>query len=84
MGQAKRNGLWDNAYTNKKREEIPADLKEALLENRDAWRNFQHFANSYWNMYIGWVTGAKTEQIRKRRIIEVVNRSSINKKHGAE
>ena len=51
--EAKNNGFWDNAYTNKDRDEIPEDLKNALLQNRDAWDNSRNFANSYWNMYIG-------------------------------
>jgi len=42
--------------------------------------NFQHFANSYRNMYIGWVKGGKTQETREKRIIEVVKRSEENKK----
>ncbi|MFC2003938.1 YdeI family protein [Chloroflexota bacterium] len=80
--EAKKNGLWDAAYTNKDRDNIPEDLDKALLQNKDAWNNFHNFANSYWNMYIGWVNNAKTEETRKRRIAEVVKRSSLNKKPG--
>ncbi|MFC1941009.1 YdeI family protein [Chloroflexota bacterium] len=80
--EAKNNGFWDNAYTNKDRDEIPEDLNNALLQNKDALENFHNFANSYWNMYIGWVNSAKTEQTRKRRIAEVVERSWLNKKPG--
>ncbi|MFC2006382.1 YdeI family protein [Chloroflexota bacterium] len=82
--EAKNNGFWDNAYTNKDRDEIPEDLNNALLQNKDAWDNFHNFANSYWNMYIGWVNSAKTEQTRKRRIAEVVKRSWLNKKPATE
>ena len=60
------------------------DLKEALSGNKAAWENFQKFANSYRNMYIGWVNDAKTDTTRKRRISEVVKRSVINKKPGIE
>ena len=80
--EAKRNGSWEEAYTNRKRDELPADLETALSANRKAWENFHSFANSYRNMYIGWVTGAKTEETRKRRIAEVVKRSTLNKKPG--
>ena len=82
--EAKRNGYWDKAYTNRKKDEIPDDLKGALLENMDAWGNFNGFANSYWNMYIGWVESAKTKETRQRRIAEVVRRSLLNKKPGIE
>ena len=80
--EAKKNGLWYAAYTNKDREDIPEDLDKALLQNKEAWNNFHNFANSYWNMYIGWVNSAKTEETRRRRITEVVKRSSLNKKPG--
>jgi hypothetical protein len=35
-------------------------------------------------MYIGWVTGARTEETRKKRIAEVVERSILNKKPGMQ
>ena len=63
---------------------IPTDLENALSANRVAWANFRDFANSYRNMYIGWVISAKTESTRKRRIEEVVKRSVSNKKPGIE
>jgi uncharacterized protein YdeI (YjbR/CyaY-like superfamily) len=80
--EAKERGLWDTAYTNKVRERMPSDLKKALLTDKNSWNNFQGFANSYRNMYIGWVNGAKTEETRNRRIVEVVKRSLMNKKPG--
>jgi uncharacterized protein YdeI (YjbR/CyaY-like superfamily) len=79
---AKKHSLWDNAYTNKVRDEIPLDLKEALLSDKVAWNNFQKFANSYRNMYIGWVNNAKTDITKRKRISEVVKRSRENKKPG--
>ena len=82
INMAKKQGLWDTAYTNKLRERLPSDLKKALMSNQVAWRNFKNFANSYRNMYIGWVNNAKTEVTRKKRIHEVVKRSEENKKPG--
>ncbi|MFA5102707.1 MAG: YdeI/OmpD-associated family protein [Candidatus Thermoplasmatota archaeon] len=82
--EAKQQGLWDIAYTNKVREQIPADLTLALQKDQIAWTNFQQFANSYRNMYCGWVRGAKTFETRKKRISEVVRRSRLNKKPGIE
>lgn len=78
--EAKRQGLWDSAYTNKVKERIPSDLKKALQADGNAWENFQGFANSYRNMYCGWVKSAKTDNTRKKRISEVVKRSRQNKK----
>jgi len=82
--EAKKHGLWDTAYTNKVKERIPADLKQALLADGTAWDNFHGFANSYRNMYCGWVKAAKTKETRERRIAEVVRRSRQNKKPGVE
>ncbi len=82
--KAKKRGFWKAAYTNKKKDRMPSDLKEALLEDRNAWINFNKFANSYRNMYIGWVSGAKTEETRQKRIAEVVKRSALNIKPGIE
>ena len=81
---AKKQGLWDSAYTNLKKEKLPSDLKKALLEEKLAWKNFNNFANSYRNSYIGWVRDAKTDITRKRRIDMVVKRSILNKKPGIE
>lgn len=82
--EAKKHRLWDTAYTNLVKERLPSDLKKALMVNKTAWTNFQHFANSYRNMYIGWVKNAKTEETRKKRISKVVKNSIENKKPGIE
>jgi len=77
---AKKTGLWDKAYTNKTKEAIPLDLKEAFMKDKKAWDNFQNFANSYRNMYIGWVNNAKTTETRMKRIKKIVQQSRHNKK----
>ena len=78
--EAKRNGLWDRAYTNKTKEPLPLDLKKALMKEEKAWNNFQGFANTYRNMYIGWINSAKTTETRVKRIRKVVEQSFLNKK----
>jgi uncharacterized protein YdeI (YjbR/CyaY-like superfamily) len=79
---ARENGSWDNAYTNLEKDSMPPDLETALAGNKDARANFSKFANSYRNMYIGWITGAKTEATRRKRIAEVIRRSALNLKPG--
>jgi uncharacterized protein YdeI (YjbR/CyaY-like superfamily) len=78
--EAKKTGMWDSAYTNKTKDAIPLDLKEALMKDNKAWNNFQNFANSYRNMYIGWVNNAKTAETRAKRIEKIVNQSAQNKR----
>lgn len=80
ISEAKGNGLWEKAYTNKKLERLPSDLKKALIKNKTSWLNFKNFANSYKNRYIGWVRDAKTIETRKKRISKVVKNSFENKK----
>ncbi len=77
---AKKSGWWDKAYTNKIMDEIPADLEQALKTEKRAWENFQKFANSYRNMYVGWVNGAKTAETRQKRIRKVVEQAIKNRK----
>ena len=79
---AKRSGRWSSAYTSRRRMAVPPDLKGALMENERAWRQFRDFANTYQNMYVGWVNEAKTEETRNRRKGEVVKRASRNQKPG--
>lgn len=79
--EAQRSGQWDRAYTNKTKERMPLDLKKALTEDKRAWDNFQGFANTYRNMYIGWVNDAKTDGTRRKRIRKVVSHSLQNKKY---
>ncbi len=79
---AKKSGKWEEAYTSKKKVEIPKDLIAALLADPGAYRNFNNFADSYKNNYIKWVNDAKKDETRLRRIKEVVIRSSKNQKPG--
>ena len=77
---AKKTGWWDKAYTNRIIDEIPADLQQALMKEEGALNNFQNFANSYRNMYVGWVNDAKTDGTRQKRIQKVVEQASKNRK----
>jgi uncharacterized protein YdeI (YjbR/CyaY-like superfamily) len=78
--QAKKSGYWDKAYSNKIKDELPADLLEMLKKDLKAIDNFQRFANTYQNMYIGWVNSAKSIETRKKRIDKVVEQALKNKK----
>ncbi len=78
--EAKESGWWDSAYTNRFEEKIPIELENALKKEQTAWENFQRFANSYKNMYIGWVTSAKTNKTKLKRIEKVVKQAKENRK----
>ena len=77
---AKKNGQWEKAYTSKEKIKMPDYLEKALKTNETAWKNFNNFANSYRNQYIGWVISAKREETRAKRIATVIDRSEKNLK----
>ncbi len=82
IAEARKRRLWETAYTNRNQDILPSDLKTALGADENALANFDKFANTYRNMYIGWVTGARTAATRRKRITEVVRRSAQNLKPG--
>lgn len=75
---AKRNGKWDLAYSPSKPPRMPKDLREALMRNKKAWTNFQRLAKSYRTTYIFWVSSARRDETRRKRIREVARRAARN------
>lgn len=61
---------------------IPPYIKEALEADGNAWRNFNNLAISYKKQYIGWITSAKREETRKRRLEEAIELLTQNQKLG--
>ena len=61
---------------------IPSDLKKALTKNKKAQKNFENFAPSYKRMYIGWISSAKRQETKEKRIARVVEWSALNQKPG--
>lgn len=78
----KKSGEWDKALSPSRPPRMPKELRDALVKNKMAWRNFQGFARSYRTTYIHWVSVAKREETRKKRIEEVVRRAERNIKQG--
>lgn len=60
--------------------QMPADLKKALAADERAYENFRKFAPSYKKIYIWWVTSAKKEETRRRRVKKAVELVAQNKK----
>ena len=59
---------------------IPPDLRIALEDNGKAWSNFQSFAPSAQLAFVYWVSSAKTDKTRQKRIEETVKLSEEGKK----
>jgi uncharacterized protein YdeI (YjbR/CyaY-like superfamily) len=74
---------YDRAAERAKKNIIPPPfLVRRLKENRKAWDYFQTLAPSYRRNYIGWITAAKTEETRERRIAEAITLLARNEKLG--
>ncbi len=52
----------------KKEIEIPDALQKALIKNRAAATTFRNFSPSHKHEYLEWITEAKTEETRNKRI----------------
>ena len=61
---------------------IPEYLKEAFRGNEMAWENFNNLAPSYRRHYVGWITMAKKEETRQKRMREAVELLARNEKLG--
>lgn len=75
---AKENGKWEIAYSSQLVPTIPSDLTDALKKNELAWKNFHKFSNSTKFQYVYWVTSAKKDKTRRKRIVEVVKKAIKN------
>jgi uncharacterized protein YdeI (YjbR/CyaY-like superfamily) len=51
---------------------VPDDLAAALVKNKKAAAAFNAFARTYRHEYITWVTSAKREETRQRRLAETI------------
>jgi len=53
--------------------EIPADLQECFDFDPEAFEQFKSMPMSHRNYFIKWITDAKTEETRNKRIVNTVN-----------
>ncbi|MCO6512349.1 MAG: YdeI/OmpD-associated family protein [Aridibacter famidurans] len=58
---------------------VPAYLTEALKKNKKAQKTFEGFSTSHRNEYVEWITDAKQEKTRERRIAQALEWMSEGK-----
>ena len=80
----KKSGAWQSAIRPGRVPRMPRDLRYALQADTKAWANFRAWAASYRTSCIYWVTTAKKEETRMRRVRRVVERARENKRPGIE
>jgi len=77
--EAKASGEWRAATLREDTMNVPDDLRQALKANSQAQRNFDRLAPSHKKQFIYWITCAKTDKTRQRRIQETVRLVAENK-----
>jgi uncharacterized protein YdeI (YjbR/CyaY-like superfamily) len=60
----------------------PAFMKQALRATGKAWANFNRLAPSHQRAYVGWITFARREETRRKRLSEAIQMLTENKKLG--
>ncbi len=80
--EAKSNGEWFKTAPVKKELVIPAYIKKPFAANEKALDNFNNLANGYKRQLVGWITSAKREETRKRRLTAAIRLLEQNKKLG--
>lgn len=80
--EAEKSGEWFKTPSVKEELVTPPYIKAALARNKKALENFNDLAKSYKRQYVGWITSAKREETRKRRLAEAVRLLEKNEKLG--
>ncbi len=71
--EAKQRGEWNAVPAEKREFEIPPFFKEALAKNKKASDYFDTLASTYRRHFVGWVSSAKKEETRMKRLAEALS-----------
>lgn len=62
---------------------IAPDILRALKKDKNAWRNFQDFTDTYKRIRVGWIEAArKRPEVFETRLNYFINMTSKNKRYG--
>lgn len=62
---------------------IPSDILKALRDDKQVWRNFQSFPESYKRIRVGWIAAARKRQEEfNKRLNYFLIMTARNKKYG--
>lgn len=73
----KQNGSW-TALDDVEKGIIPTELQFAFNNNPKALENYNNFAPSYRKSYLYWLSQAKREATKQKRIIEIIKLCTAN------
>lgn len=80
--EARENGQWKGAARPVISFEIPEELERALAKNKKARAFFDQLAPSYRKRFTGWISMAKRNETRDRRVRESIALLEKGKKLG--
>jgi uncharacterized protein YdeI (YjbR/CyaY-like superfamily) len=60
--------------------ELPQELEERFRKQRAAWGNYEKFPLGYRRMTAGWVSSAKKEETRIKRLEKLMEFSALNER----
>jgi uncharacterized protein YdeI (YjbR/CyaY-like superfamily) len=82
VDDAKKSGEWFKSNVIPENLTIPPFIEKALTKNKKANENFNKLAVSYKRLYVRWISSAKLEETRLRRLQEAIDLLEQNKKLG--
>ena len=63
--------------------EIPKDILEAIKDNKEAWKNFQNFSETYKRIRIAFIDGARNRPKEfQKRLNYFIKMTEKNKQFG--
>lgn len=80
--EAKANGQWAKAAVREDVTIVPPELTAALAGHAEARRNFEKLAPSYRRQFIYWISTAKRDETRQKRLAEVIRLLANNERLG--
>jgi uncharacterized protein YdeI (YjbR/CyaY-like superfamily) len=82
INEARKSGEWFKQPVLRKALVIPAFMQDALATNKRAFAYFDELADSYKRQYVAWISNAKREETRKKRLEEAIGLLEQNRKLG--
>ena len=80
--EAKANGQWAKAAQREDVTIVPPELTAALADHAEARRNFEKLAPSYRRQFLYWISIAKHDETRRKRVAEVLRLLVRNERLG--
>ncbi|MCL5279347.1 MAG: YdeI/OmpD-associated family protein [Planctomycetes bacterium] len=82
--EAQANGQWEKATVREDVTTVPAELTAALAGNARARESFEKLAPSYRKQFLHWISTAKRDQTREKRIKTTIKLLAANRRLGLE